>query len=604
MNINLIPQPQYVQTRSDKRITGMAEWGVALRMPASDSRLAVAAQSIFREVTESSPSDSAVYALTTQGQSVNVQMAERVRGRHDGYVLIIDENRIEIYALTASGLFYGMATLKQLLGAEDGAAPASTIIDWADLQLRSDYLDLRTVYPTFENILKYVAELSSYKINTLVIEYEDKLPFQKLPFLRHPEFALTDEQHQLLLLTAHSHFVQVIPKQQSFGHLEYILKHPAYIGFRETPDSIGELCPHRPGSYEMMAEILEDIAKLHPHSQYLHMGCDEVWSLGTCEDCLRSGLSPEASFIRFVNQLAEKACLLNKTPMIWHDMIMNATELEISQLDKRVVVVVWIYGGHQMKADARLIIRKLRNAGIAVLGGSSVRCWDDNGDQNYPLIHNRIKNITDWVQLSQSEQLDGIINTNWSAPFAFGSPYGLFETSRYPAFFAADLNWNQRADANTFLTRFLSQFHGMDTQLIPAETMNDYHVTDYYQLIPQLLPEIRLNRPTAELIDAMIQYELPAQRRLPLQTFLFRGELSADNAVVMTSLSEKYATGQASLKVAKAAMQAILAQLLTPQMAELFVMSRFYRLELYEAKFHEVVARTNAENKKAGNSDA
>jgi hexosaminidase len=374
------------------------------------------------------------YALVTEGFSFNPVLTQRIAQRNDGYILIIDAHRVEMASDSASGLFYALKTLEELLRSGEGNVPALTIADWADLRLRSEYLDLRTVYPKFELLLEYIAELSRYKINTLVVEYEDKLPFRKLSFLRHPELAFTEEQHRKLLAVAEQNFIRIIPKQQSFGHLEYILKHPAYIGFRETPAAVGELCPHRQGSLEMMAGILEEIAALHPGSEYLHLGCDEVWSLGTCEDCRASGLTREASFIFFVNQLVDVACGLGKKPIIWHDMLMHASDEELSALDKRVIVAVWIYGGHRMKADARHILRKLRKAGLEVLGASAVRCWDDNGDQNYPVIPNRIQNILGWVQLSQSEQLDGIIHTNWACPFSLGSPYGLFETSRYPAF--------------------------------------------------------------------------------------------------------------------------------------------------------------------------
>jgi len=604
MNIQLIPQPQVVQSRGKESVGGVAQWTVELRTPDGDVRCSVLARQVFAGVTETVEDNGGVYCLISAGLSVNPRMAERVAGKHDGYVLIVDENRLELYALSASGLFYGLKTLEQLLQRADGSIPALTIADWADLRLRSDYLDLRTIYPTFSHILEYVADLSSYKINTLIIEYEDKLPFRKLSFLRHPELAFTEEEHRLLLRTAFENFVTVIPKQQSFGHLEYILKHPQYIGFREVPETVSELCPHRKGSYEMMAGILEEVASLHPHSEYLHLGCDEVWTLGTCKDCRASGMTPEASFILFVNLLAAKTCSLGKKPMIWHDMLMHATAEEISLLDKRIIVVVWIYGGHRMKADARQILHKLRNAGIETIGASSVRCWDDNGDQNYPVIHNRISNILDWLQLAQSEQLDGIIHTNWGCPFSLGSPYGLFETSRYPAFFAAEQSWNFGAESHSFLKRFLYQFHGMDTGGLSQEEWEDYAVTDYYQLIPQLLPALNKNRLTAELIDAMIQFEIPAQRRSPLHTFLFRGAMSPDSEEVITFLRDKYRTGYGDLQKAKKNMQTVLDKLLPPPMAELFIRSRFYRPELYEANLREIIKDLAILDQEAGNAHA
>ncbi|MEK0312408.1 family 20 glycosylhydrolase [Cohnella sp. 56] len=592
MKLDLIPQPQYVreliEDRQDVRppaanLDGMR---VKLLMPRSDDRLSKLARELFGEANVADGQSPDTYALISEDRPRRREAAEeRLAGRHDGYVLRIGDGGLSLHAREASGLYYGLKTLLQLMRRYD-PLPAVEIADWADLPLRSDYLDLRTVYPTFPNILAYIAEMSEYKLNTLVVEYEDKLPFRRHAFLRHSELAMTDEEHTLLLETCRDHFIEVIPKQQSFGHLEFILKHPPYIALRETPDSVGELCPHRPGAFDMMAGILEEVAAMHPDSRYLHMGCDEVWSLGECQACRASGLTREASFIAFVNRLAARVRELGKQPMIWHDMLMHASHDELSALDPEVTVVVWIYGGHRMKRDALDMITRLRRAGLSVIGASSVRCWDDEGDQNYPVIRNRLANILNWTTLAETEQLGGIIGTNWSAPFALGSPYGLFETSRYPAFFSADQCWNRRSDPATFLPRFLSQYHGIEDAATAAD---GYEIADYYQLVPDLLPAIALNRQTAELIGAMIQYEIPAKRRLPLYTFLFRGELYPGEEV-MTSLKDKHRTGYAALEAAKLAMRRALAPLLPPAMAELFIASRFYRFGLYEAKLLELAA--------------
>ena len=203
--------------------------------------------------------------------------------------MLIEEGAFSLYAASAAGLFYGIKTIESLLRNYAGALPCVEIADWAEIGLRADYLDLRTVYPSHELLLAYIAELAEYKINTLVIEYEDKLPFRQLQFLNHPELTMSVAELEALLQVAHENFIEVIPKQQSFGHLEYILKHPQYIALRETPQSIGELCPLREGSFEMMAEIIAEVIARHPNSRYMHIGCDEVWSLGACDVCPRFG---------------------------------------------------------------------------------------------------------------------------------------------------------------------------------------------------------------------------------------------------------------------------------------------------------------------------
>ncbi|XID90536.1 family 20 glycosylhydrolase [Paenibacillaceae bacterium WGS1546] len=594
----VIPEPQQVARHDGQPLTvsALSRQRAVLSIPREDDRLNAAAERIFGDVDASPQGEPGAYGLVSGTRQWDWDALERIAGKPDGYVLRIAEDGVEAYAETPEGLFYGLMTLEQCrrlaadgqLAAEAGAIPPMTIADWADVAVRSDYLDLRVIYPVFENILAYVAEMASYKVNTLVVEYEDKLPFRRLAALRHPVHAWTEEQHRLFLEAARRHFVQIIPKQQSFGHLEYVLRHPDYIRLRETPDSVGEICPHRPGAYEIVAALLEEVAAAHPDSRYLHMGCDEVWSLGACEACRQSGLTRERSFIRFVNRLAAKVCELGKTPLIWHDMLAHASPEEIAELDRRVVVVVWIYGGHRMRRDARELIRKFRGAGLAVWGASAVRCWDDSGDQNYPLIRQRLDNVRDWTELAGEERLPAIVNTNWAVPFALGSPYGLFETSRYPVAYAADIQWNRKAERADFLQRFLLVHHRLDPSRVSAEELGDYRAEDYYALLPELLPAVRRNRLTAEWLAAIDAFETYAKRRFPLHTFLYRADWSRGSEETMTSLGQKYRTNYGELAKSRASMRAIAGKLLHPEMADMYVESRYYLLDLYEEKWRRL----------------
>ena len=157
----------------------------------------------------------------------------------------------------------------------------------------------------------------------LLIEYEDKLPLTDLKMLRHPH-CLTSEQLQDLLSAAHENFIDVIPLQQTYGHLEYVLKHPEFIHLREQPNHVAELCPMKSQSLSLVHRLLKDISDLHPHSRYLHLGGDEVRNIGTCDHCKAAGKSSSALFISFMNQVAKYAIELGKQPIIWHDMLKDA----------------------------------------------------------------------------------------------------------------------------------------------------------------------------------------------------------------------------------------------------------------------------------------
>lgn len=583
MELYLIPQPQRCA-----RLTGTAqidrEAPVILSQPAGDARLLRAAQTIFANVQ----CVQGPYALYSDG---SFAAACPVR-QPEGYLLTLRGAVVQLSANDAAGLFYGIQTLRQYLAMP--AHPAVEITDWPELALRSDYLDMRGIYPKFENLLRYIEEMAAYKLNTLVIEYEDKLPRARKD-LCHPTDALTPEQHRRLLEVARENFIDIIPLQQSFGHLEYVLKLPEYQHLREIPEAPGEMCPLREGAYELAASLLEETARLHPDSRYLHLGCDEVWSLGQSDECKASGKSRGRIAIEYINRLAEKVVSLGKTPIVWHDMmadVWRGGEMgeagnydDLALLNKNLVVAIWLYSPDRVNLVAPKLMEALHAHGIRTIPCSAVRASDRCGMQNYPCIEQRLRNIDTWCELIANSRCDGMINTNWWSTFSFGNPYGLFETSRYTAFYAADRCWNLCADSAAFLERFLGAYHGAYDIVLTTGAERRY---DYYKLIGQYLPQITRNRDTALLIDVLYRQEYATS----VNFAAFRGDLYPDRPVELDCLRERAPKQYANLRGIEAELRDVLSRLLEPGMAELFFESRSYPNRLYKRELERILQQT------------
>lgn len=583
MELYLIPQPQRCA-----RLTGTAqidrEAPVILSQPAGDARLLRAAQTIFANV-QCVQGPYALYSAGSFAAACPVRQPE-------GYLLTLRGAVVQLAANDAAGLFYGIQTLRQYLAMP--AHPAVEITDWPELALRSDYLDMRGIYPKFENLLRYIEEMAAYKLNTLVIEYEDKLPRARKD-LCHPTDALTPEQHRRLLEVARENFIDIIPLQQSFGHLEYVLKLPEYQHLREIPEAPGEMCPLREGAYELAASLLEETACLHPDSRYLHLGCDEVWSLGQSDECKASGKSRGRIAIEYINRLAEKVVSLGKIPIVWHDMmadVWRGGEMgeagnydDLALLNKNLVVAIWLYSPDRVNLVAPKLMEALHAHGIRTIPCSAVRASDRCGMQNYPCIEQRLRNIDTWCELIANSRCDGMINTNWWSTFSFGNPYGLFETSRYTAFYAADRCWNLRADSAAFLERFLGVYHGAYDIVLTTGAERRY---DYYKLIGQYLPQITRNRDTALLIDVLYRQEYATS----VNFAAFRGDLYPDRPVELDCLRERAPKQYANLRGIEAELRDILSRLLEPGMAELFFESRSYPNRLYKRELERILQQT------------
>lgn len=583
MELYLIPQPQRCA-----RLTGTAqidrEAPVILSQPAGDARLLQAAQTIFANI-RCVQGPYALYSAGSFAAACPVHQPE-------GYLLTLRGAVVQLAANDAAGLFYGIQTLRQYLAMP--AHPAVEITDWPELALRSDYLDMRGIYPKFENLLRYIEEMAAYKLNTLVIEYEDKLPRARKD-LCHPTDALTPEQHRRLLEVARENFIDIIPLQQSFGHLEYVLKLPEYQHLREIPEAPGEMCPLREGAYELAASLLEETARLHPDSRYLHLGCDEVWSLGQSDECKASGKSRGRIAIEYINRLAEKVVSLGKIPIVWHDMmadVWRGGEMgeagnydDLALLNKNLVVAIWLYSPDRVNLVAPKLMEALHAHGIRTIPCSAVRASDRCGMQNYPCIEQRLRNIDTWCKLIANSRCDGMINTNWWSTFSFGNPYGLFETSRYTAFYAADRCWNLRADSAAFLERFLGVYHGAYDIVLTTGAERRY---DYYKLIGQYLPQITRNRDTALLIDVLYRQEYATS----VNFAAFRGNLYPDRPVELDCLRERAPKQYANLRGIEAELRDILSRLLEPGMAELFFESRSYPNRLYKRELERILQQT------------
>lgn len=583
MDAFFIPEPQRCLP-----LSGSAEISrgtpVVLRTPQPDDRLLRAAQKLFAQVT----AEEGDFALYSAG---SFAPAYRQR-RPEGYLLTVQGETVQLAAQDAPGLFYGLQTLGQYL--EMPAHPALEINDWPDLALRSDYLDLRQLFPKFENLLRYVEEMARYKLNTLVIEYEDKLPRSRREFC-HPQDALTPEQHALLLKTARDNFIEVIPLQQTFGHLEYALKLPEYQHLRELPEAPGEMCPLREGSFELAASLLEETARLHPDSRCIHLGCDEVWSLGQSPECRASGKSRGRLAIEYINRLAEKALALGKTPIVWHDMVADVWKgremgvagnyEDLALLNKNIVVAMWLYSPQAVNTVAPPLMEALHAQGIRTLPCSAIRASDRRGDQNYPCIEQRLRNVDAWCDLIARSRCDGMINTNWCSTFSLGNPYGLFETSRYTAFYAADRCWNLQAGSEAFWERFMAVYHGVYTADRHGGAERRY---DYYTQVGGYLPQITRNRDTALLIDLMYRMEYATA----VNFAAFRGDLFPGSKVELDCLRERAPQQYRRLRGMEAELRELLPRLLPPGMAEVFFTSRSWPRRLFQRELERILQRS------------
>ena len=260
----------------------------------------------------------------------------------ESYVLDIGKE-ILIYGADPAGVFYGVVTLIQML--EDGVKiPKSRIEDFPAMEIRAEHWDLKGVMPKFSYLKERILELSKYKINTLLVEYEDKFKFDTHPLLAAP-IALSKKQVNELIKIADDNFIQIIPLVQSLGHAEYILKHKEYSYVAESEEKCQQVCASNPESFKLFKEFIEEISPLHP-SEYIHVGADETRQLGECPKCAEivKKRGKLGLYFQRIKEVCDYIVSIGKSPMIWDDMLGRNFEKDLlKKLPKETIIVPWLY---------------------------------------------------------------------------------------------------------------------------------------------------------------------------------------------------------------------------------------------------------------------
>jgi hexosaminidase len=243
-----------------------------------------------------------------------------------GYQLSTNANELIIRARGESGLFYGTQTLVQLILKNNNGyqIPGMEITDWPNIEQRAIHYDTKHHQDKKSYVKGFIKDLSRYKVNMLVWEWEDKFAYPSHPEIGAPG-AFTMTEMQELTKYARQYHIQIVPLVQGLGHVSFILKWPQFKNLREIEASNWEFCPLKPGSYDLLFDLWEDAIEATPGSEYIHIGSDETYELGACDQCKakseeigRSGL-----YQLFINKAAThlqpkgRKVMAWETPMGW-----------------------------------------------------------------------------------------------------------------------------------------------------------------------------------------------------------------------------------------------------------------------------------------------
>ncbi|MGQ9815017.1 MAG: beta-N-acetylhexosaminidase, partial [Candidatus Roseilinea sp.] len=333
-----------------------------------------------------------------------------------GYSLEINAMGIHISALDAHGVFYGVMTLAQLLRQYGDTLPRLRIEDYPDFPARGVMLDIsRDKVPTMKTLFELVDLLAGLKINQLQLYTEHTFAYQRHPIVWANASPMTGEEVLQLDAYCRSRHVELVPNQNSFGHMRRWLIHDAYRPLAEAPngcdtrwgrfDQPFSLCPIDPRSIQLISELYDELLP-HFTSRLFNVGCDETVDLGqgrSKAECDARGVG--AVYLEFLLKINNEVRKHGRTMQFWGDIIMEHPEL-VPKLPRDVIALEWGYEhDHPFEAHGA----RFAESGVPFYVCPGTSAWNSIGGRT----DNAIGNLLNAAENGLKHGAIGYLNTDW-----------------------------------------------------------------------------------------------------------------------------------------------------------------------------------------------
>ncbi|WP_455632775.1 glycoside hydrolase family 20 protein [Parabacteroides sp.] len=280
-------------------------------------------------------------------------------GNPEGYALSVTDKGIELRAASASGLFYGEQTLRQLYTPK--GIPCVSIVDNPRFPYRGLHLDVSRHFFPKEEVMKLLDVMSYYKLNTLHMHLTDaggwRIQIDKYPKLTTdvafrtesdwqkwwdgkdrkylPEGTpgayggyFTKEDIRAIVDYAAARHINILPEIEFPGHSDEVFVAYPELSCSGKPYTTGDFCIGNEQSFTFMEDVLSEVIDLFP-SEYIHIGGDEAgkgaWK--TCPKCQalmrRNGMKHVDELQSYMIHRAEEFLISKGRKLIGWDEILE-----------------------------------------------------------------------------------------------------------------------------------------------------------------------------------------------------------------------------------------------------------------------------------------
>jgi len=484
---------------------------------------------------------------------ITLRMEQSLPLQPQGYYLQISPSGILIEAHQAEGIFYACCTLIQLVeyyaSHQDnsqqlplGCLPCLEIRDWPNFQHRGVMLDVsRDKVPTMQTMFDLVDMLSSWKINQLQLYTEHTFAYQMHPEVWAGASPFTGEEILKLDAYCRERFVELVPNQNSFGHMEHWLNHPQYLHLAEAPHGFDfpwghsetpfSLCPLDPHSLAFLQGLYNELLP-HFSSRQFNVGCDETFDLGqgrSMAECERLGT--DRVYLDFLLKLHHDVTRRGYRMQFWGDMIISQPEL-LKELPGDVVALEWGYEADHPFAEHG---GKLAQAGISFYVCPGTSAWNSLAGRT----DNCLANLANAAQNGLKTGAEGYLITDWGD----NGHWQVLPVSFLGFAVGAAYAWSLPANRDLHIPEALSLFAFTD-RFAKMGSM-------FYQL-GNIYRRLELEPPNVSILFTVLQKPMPEWREYwqpDTAVQLFRNTLDYLDQIV--SHNQRFSTQQSDDELIK-----------------------------------------------------
>ncbi|MEI6645989.1 MAG: family 20 glycosylhydrolase [bacterium] len=471
----------------------------------------------------------------TQPASIRFRFTEAVTVRQ-AYRLQIDESGITAEAHDREGLFYAAGTLAQLLCHYGNSLPYCEIEDVPDFAIRGVMLDVsRDKVPTMETLYWLIDHLAELKYNHLQLYIEHTFAYQNHREVWKDASPLTAEEIQTLDAYCLDRCIDLVPNQNSFGHLERWLEHARYLPLAELPQGgaplpwggfqakPASLCPTDPRSFELLSELYDELLP-NFSSRLFNVGCDEPFDLrgpGRSQEQVKQK-GEGLVYLDTILKLHQMVTARGKRMAFWGDIIINHPEY-VREVPPDALVLEWGYEADH-PFDAHGAIFAASKIPFCVCPGTS--SWNSLSGRT----DNMRANIFSAAENGLKHGACGLIVCDWG-DWGHWQPLGL----SFPGFtYAACASWNVEAtrDMNlaTACDAHITEGYGQlllelgDVYRLAGVTRGNS--TELFHILSKLITRPLLAGVSTETLEAVLKRLLVLEHSLSGQSTLLEQEIA------------------------------------------------------------------------------